>query len=343
MKHLYIASNWINALLAAFKQQGLDIDLLVDSLPGFSQGKLIDGRRLELSSARLIWHRAVEFSGDPLLGVKIGQRQDYRTIGVLAPLLWHSPDIKTLLRNVTRYQELISDNGGYKISPAFDSQIRHKGGSRLQGIFYAEYLPRENVIAVNPHQVLSVIAATLVWLKAMAQGKISLVKLSVPPVLEAALIADYLGCEVASAEGNFRIYCQAEFDDEKNAGCDPHLYQINKAYADELLREKNAGSALIERVKDLIAGHGFVGASLEILAGELGMQKRTLQRHLSGQGTGFRDLREEVVKMYAIKALAQGGQDIEKLAVDLGYSEVSAFYRAFKAWFGVTPKQYIKL
>ncbi|WDE04143.1 helix-turn-helix domain-containing protein [Thalassomonas viridans] len=337
MKHLYIAGDWINALLAAFKKQGIDTCTLVDALPGFTRGKFIDGRRLELGSARLIWHRAAKLSGDSLLGIKIGQSLDYRALGVLAPLLWHSPDINTLLANVSRYQELISDNGTYKIHPF------KAGGQELQpGAFYVEYLPRDDVIPVNAHQVLSVISATLMWLKAMAQDKLRPVKLRVPPTLNAVLIADYLDCEVITAEGNFRIYCLAEFSDAKNSGCDPHLYQINKAYADELLSAKKASSALIEKVKELIAGQGFIGAGLEPLALQLGMQKRTLQRHLSGQGTSFRDLKEEAARVYAIKVLSREKPDIEKLAFDLGYSEVSAFYRAFKTWFGVTPKQYIR-
>ena len=123
-------------------------------------------------------------------------------------------------------------------------------------------------------------------------------------------------------------------------GCDEHLYQINLAYAEELLRTKRAGLAIIDSVKDLIELCGFSTASINDVEARLGLHKRTLQRNLFEQGTSFRQLKEEVLKERAVNLLVGKKVEIEAVAMHLGYSEPSAFHRAFKTWFGVTPKQF---
>lgn len=343
MKHLYITSDWLNGLLCAFKDLGLDITVLTENLAGFKQGKLIDGRRLALSSARLIWHRAVELAQDPLLGVKIGLMQDYRSIGVLAPIFWHSPSVNILLSNLVRYQQLISENGVYSIHSTLVNNKQKAVNSRC---FDVEYLPADNLIPVNLQQVLSVITATINMVKAITHDRIKVLKLTLPPVLNAKLVSAFLGCEVTSKEGNAIMHCSMndsmEQFQEMTSGCDQHLYQINTAYADELLKEKCAGITLIKLVENHIIKQGFVNANIDHLQAGLGINKRTLQRELSELGTSFKILKEEVIKAHVINALRQNKQGIEAISVDLGYSEPSAFYRAFKGWFGLTPKQYIK-
>jgi AraC-like DNA-binding protein len=60
-------------------------------------------------------------------------------------------------------------------------------------------------------------------------------------------------------------------------------------------------------------------------------------------GTSFRQLKEEVLKEFSTSLLLNDKIAIESLAEHLGYSEPSAFHRAFKSWFGVTPRQFCRL
>jgi len=75
------------------------------------------------------------------------------------------------------------------------------------------------------------------------------------------------------------------------------------------------------------------------VARELGMSRAVLSRRLAARGTNFRALRDEVRRERAIAWLASG-RSIADVAADLGYSEASAFSRAFKAWTGVAPARY---
>jgi AraC-like DNA-binding protein len=66
-----------------------------------------------------------------------------------------------------------------------------------------------------------------------------------------------------------------------------------------------------------------------------------LQRQLENAGTSFRKLKDEVLKEHALSAINQA-TDIKTIAEQLGYTELSGFYRIFKGWFGITPKKALK-
>ena len=75
------------------------------------------------------------------------------------------------------------------------------------------------------------------------------------------------------------------------------------------------------------------------VARELGLSRAVLSRRLAARGTRFRTVRDEVRRDRAIAWLASG-RSIADVATDLGYSEASAFSRAFKAWTGIAPALY---
>ena len=72
----------------------------------------------------------------------------------------------------------------------------------------------------------------------------------------------------------------------------------------------------------------------------MGMTMRTLQRHLDEQRTNFRKLKEGLLKERVLELLVVKQLPVADVAEALGYADVSTFYRAFKAWFGVTLRQF---
>ncbi|MEW6269128.1 MAG: AraC family transcriptional regulator ligand-binding domain-containing protein [Thermodesulfobacteriota bacterium] len=84
----------------------------------------------------------------------------------------------------------------------------------------------------------------------------------------------------------------------------------------------------------------FAGASVDQVARKLAMSRPTLARHLQRIGTSFAALREELRRDLAIALLGRGVR-IPDVAERLGYSEPSAFQRAFKTWTGTSPGRYV--
>lgn len=80
--------------------------------------------------------------------------------------------------------------------------------------------------------------------------------------------------------------------------------------------------------------------SLELIAEQLELTAAGLQRRLREAGLSFSQLVENTRRELALHYLRQPQRPISELAPMLGYSETSAFSRAFRRWFGVSPRQW---
>jgi AraC-like DNA-binding protein len=67
------------------------------------------------------------------------------------------------------------------------------------------------------------------------------------------------------------------------------------------------------------------------------LMRRTLSWHLRAKGAGFRSLVDETRFEIARQLLSQTRIPLSEVAVALGYSEASAFTRAFRRWSGQSP------
>lgn len=76
------------------------------------------------------------------------------------------------------------------------------------------------------------------------------------------------------------------------------------------------------------------------VAGRLAVSPATLRRRLQQEGTSFQQLKDHVRRDAAIAGLAESGEPIAELAARLGFSEDTAFHRAFRRWTGTTPGAY---
>ncbi len=79
-------------------------------------------------------------------------------------------------------------------------------------------------------------------------------------------------------------------------------------------------------------------AGLRDIAGRLGCSAVTLRRHLHANGVSFRQLKERVLDSLAKEWLAESETTIEDIAERIGYSDTSAFRRAFRRANGISPQ-----
>jgi AraC-like DNA-binding protein len=76
------------------------------------------------------------------------------------------------------------------------------------------------------------------------------------------------------------------------------------------------------------------------IARQLAIAPRTLQRRLLAEGTSFKDLIDNTRREAAQRLLANRSLAVAEVGYLLGFSEPSAFNRAFKRWLGVAPLEY---
>ena len=76
------------------------------------------------------------------------------------------------------------------------------------------------------------------------------------------------------------------------------------------------------------------------VARELGLSARSLRRRLADEGVAYKDLVQSVLEIRATQMLSDPKRTIQETAAEMGFSDPSAFQRAFKRWKGVTPGQF---
>jgi len=98
-------------------------------------------------------------------------------------------------------------------------------------------------------------------------------------------------------------------------------------------------SDIANKVRQIVAGFLVHGEpDKQMIADELHMSARTLQRRLEEQDTSVKDIIDETRHQLALEYLAQDHLSIKEVAFSLGFNDASNFSRAFKRWEGKTPK-----
>lgn len=329
MNHLQVARLWVSGLLQAFEKIGLSARQLGVDLRTLRGGNPASGEHPDIETVRTLWHRATALSDNPILGVQVARQQSPRASGVLLPIMLHSPTGLQALRHLIDYQPLLSDSGQFRILPCHDERTIH-----------CEYVPASATVVVSGHQVLAIVVQTIGTLKTITHDRHLVRLLEVPAGMDAARIGAELGCPCRAHTGNFRLFLGAKAMQAPVSERDEHLYQINLSYAEGLIRAKRQRQTFIDGIKAHIDGAQPALTTIDDVSRTLGLHKRALQRNLREHDTSFRQLKISVLKTRTLDRLILKGWHPQTIAEDLGYTDLSAFHRAFKSWFGVSPKRF---
>lgn len=108
----------------------------------------------------------------------------------------------------------------------------------------------------------------------------------------------------------------------------------------DLLARRDYGTTLADQVRRILQ-RGLRGEwpTSDDVAARLSISPQHLRRLLRDEGTSLGQIKEELLRDAAIAGLARG-EAVDDLSARLGFSEASAFRRAFKRWTGATPSAY---
>jgi AraC-like DNA-binding protein len=107
-----------------------------------------------------------------------------------------------------------------------------------------------------------------------------------------------------------------------------------------LVKYKN-GSSLSARIRRRLRQtlSGDV-PDFETLAAELNMTAATLRRRLREEGASYQEIKDQLRRDLAISYLSHSRRSVVDIALELGFSERSAFHRAFRKWTGASPGEF---
>lgn len=113
---------------------------------------------------------------------------------------------------------------------------------------------------------------------------------------------------------------------------------------DQALTEQRRQTPVSQRVHALILTQmerGLVNQAH--LAAQLGMSERSLRRALAAEGQPFHTILEECRRAHGFALLVRSDRLFGEIALLLGYSDQTAFSRAFSRWYGASPRELRKI
>ena len=122
---------------------------------------------------------------------------------------------------------------------------------------------------------------------------------------------------------------------------DVRLLSVMQTFLEQLSAEPPAEDPLADRLRTTIRlklPEGY--PTLEEVSNELRVPVSAICRHLHETGAGYSELVEGVRRDLALSYVRQRNLPFSDIALLLGYSELSAFSRAFRRWTGVSPREY---
>lgn len=152
---------------------------------------------------------------------------------------------------------------------------------------------------------------------------------------------EFFRCDVEFNAPHNEFVIDNGFFDYKPVDANPAMSQFFRDHAEKLLREQNAGASLSDQVRREIARQLPSGPpTLASVARRLATSERSLRRHLTADGTSFSQLLSDVRFERARSLLRSSETSLSDVAYLLGFSNVSAFSRAFKKWCGSAPGEF---
>jgi AraC-like DNA-binding protein len=249
---------------------------------------------------------------------------DYGALG----LAWKSaPTIRGSLERVERYCRLWTDNLTYEL---FDHDngadfILHRSGERRLGM----RLSNEATLAS---------ATSLIRQTSSPRFRPLVVSLKHTAPRSVSAHERYFGCPVRYGADRDALTISHDVLARPNHLADDGISRFLLSYLDAEIQSVGAETpleALVEREISRSLSEGT--PRMEEVARRLAMSDRTLHRRLSARGLSFKVLVDSTRRQVAQNLLLDSRYTLTEVAFLTGFSEQSAFNRAFKRWTGQTP------
>lgn len=139
---------------------------------------------------------------------------------------------------------------------------------------------------------------------------------------------------------NAIIFERAELErpiKHNNSGFAPYL----RRHIEDMLVTIDQPRSLTEQIQEIIARDlGHVPVNLNSIASALNLPPRSLQRYLALEGTSVRGIMRDMKRAQAKSLLMKMPRQTMNIAQAVGYTDASAFWRAFRSWEGVSPARF---
>lgn len=316
----------VQPVIAGLEALGHPVDRLL-AQAGISPGMLADpDERVPGGSMARIWELAVALTGDDCLGMHVAAAAPISSFEVHAYAILSSPTLRDAYPRACRYQRLINRA----------TDLTFSEGPREGVLRHA--LKRGGAVSRQPAEFLAASWLRFGRLLTGTRWTPLRVFFAHDRPADTSEHDAMFGSPLQFTSGQTALHVPVTVLDLPNPKADATLLALLDRHAATLLDRHPALTTTSARVRAwLVEAHSTGRPLARQAAKALAMSERTLHRRLRLEGTTFRALLDQFRHEKAVALLTSHRHSIADVAFLLGYSELSAFYRAFRRWTGRSP------
>lgn len=289
--------------------------------------------RVPMASFVRLMRAGKAVSGDPTLALEFGAASDFRRISIVGLIAYASATMSEALMQLNRYGRLVMELDGIADGPRFE--IVHENGARWM-------IDRR----ANPDAFPELTEAT--WSRFICATRREF------PQAVYALAAEVTHAAPSYRDAYERLWqVPVKFSAGRNAiqtttnwgelqiqPQNRYVFGVFAERGDALLRELESRTTLRGRIENLLLAMLHTGdVSIEAVARKLETSRQTLHRNLKAEGVTFEQVLDELRQRMALQYIEANRASLNEIAYLVGFSDASAFSRAFKRWTGQSPRE----
>lgn len=326
---MYVSTNLVLAIVDELRRQGVPAEVLCARAGVGPEDLSARTLRLSIDKYDRVIRAARALGGTPDLGLRVSMAAPAGALNVVGYIVATCATIREAFAHFLEYSALIKDGARWQMV---------EEGELARFVYEHPVIAADNV-RFDAEACLALVLK--IGHSFIGEEKPDRVCFRHPAPEYADEYARVFGCEVRFAAPTNELVFKRSLLDRPQVHHDDGLRAVLRERAAALLAELESDDAFVIQLRDLLrldAEGGTPKASR--LAERLGVTLRTLERQLRDRGLSLPALVDDARRDAACLELARSGGSIKRVAYRLGFSEPSAFHRAFKRWTGMTPTQY---
>ena len=288
-----------------------------------------EDRRVPVDVLNRFWAAAVAATGDVSIGVRLGALARIESFGVLGTAARASATLGDALLKTARYMKLWNE--------ATSLSMLVEGDSAL--VWYRNLSPEPAHPAVG-----DIVMTMLLAFSRELTGRHLYpheARFAHPAPADASVYRELFGESPRFDRVEFALVFSAELLTLPLVTHDPGRAEALAERVSRLVDALPAAESYADRVRRVLRAEVRGGnPMIENVAAQLGVHSKTLTRRLRDEGTSHSELLDALRRDLAQQYLSASELNVTEVTFLLGFSNASAFNKAFRRWFGVAPLAY---
>lgn len=319
-------TSWALLVWKALQAHGLDTRAIFKQAD-LDPAKLGDGNaRYRLSGMTKLWEIAVKETNDPCFGIEVGKLWTATTFHALGFAWLASHTLKDALTRLVRYSRIVNNSIDARLAVhGTNLHLIMSAGEDERIVHYA---------ARDAGMVAIIVMCRLLCGENFSPREIQVTR---KRSLCDENLERFVGAPIIyKCEKNITLFDLMRAEQRQPTG-NSELAKVNEEIAIKYLRTLNRSSVVMRVKSKLIEMMPTGQVADDVVASELNLSLRTMQRKLGEEKTSFSSLYKKIRQDMASEYIKDSQMSMTEIAFLLGFSEQANFSRAYRRWYGTSP------